>query len=203
MYAHKRGGRTSASNQSKDVLLRAVHERSPNLGLHGGEVAELAEQTARRLGLEVDMVRAVRQGAELHDIGKLAVPDAILNKPGPLDEDEWAFMRRHTVVGEKILSAAPALLDVAKLVRSSHERYDGAGYPDGLAGEEIPLGSRVIAVCDAWDAMVTDRPYRRAMSRAAALRELERCAGTQFDAAVVDAFRTVLTQPRRHLQALA
>jgi HD-GYP domain-containing protein (c-di-GMP phosphodiesterase class II) len=112
-------------------------------------------------------------------------------------------MRRHTLVGEKILSAAPALLDVARLVRASHERYDGAGYPDGLAGEEIPLGARVIAVCDAWDAMVTDRPYRRAMSRADALRELERGAGTQFDAAVVEAFRTVLATRRRHLQALA
>ncbi len=203
MYAHKRGGRTSASNQTKDVLLRAIQERSPNLGAHGGEVAELAEQTARRLGLDADTVRAVRQGAELHDIGKLAVPDTILNKPGPLSEDEWAFMRRHTLVGEKILSAAPALLDVAKLVRASHERYDGTGYPDGLTGEEILVGSRVIAVCDAWDAMVTDRPYRRAMSRAAALRELQRCAGTQFDAAVVDAFRTVLATPQRHLQALA
>ena len=112
-------------------------------------------------------------------------------------------MRRHTLVGERILAAAPALLDVAKLVRSSHERYDGAGYPDGLAGEEIPLGARVIAVCDAWDAMVTDRPYRRAMSRAEALPELERCAGTQFDPAVVEAFRTVLSEPRRHLRALA
>ena len=122
------------------------------------------------------MVRAVRQGAELHDIGKLAVPDAILNKPGPLDEAEWAFMRRHTLVGERILAAAPALADVARLVRSSHERFDGSGYPDGLAGVSIPLGSRVIAVCDAWDAMITDRPYRRAMDarrrarRARALR---------------------------------
>ena len=166
MYAHKRGDRMSASNQSKDVLLRAVHERSPNLGAHGGEVAELAERTAPALGLDIDMVRAVRQGAELHDIGKLAVPDAILNKPGPLDDAEWAFMRRHTLVGERILAAAPALADVAQLVRASHERWDGSGYPDGLAGEQIPLGSRVIAVCDAWDAMVTDRPYRRAMSRA-------------------------------------
>ena len=203
MYAQKRGGRTSASNQSKDVLLRAVHERSPNLGAHGGEVAELAERTARHLGLEIDMVRAVRQGAELHDIGKLAIPDTILNKPGPLDDSEWGFMRRHTLVGERILAAAPALVDVAKFVRSSHERWDGDGYPDGLAGEEIPLGARVIAVCDAWDAMVTDRPYRRAMPREEALAELERCAGTQFDPDVVEAFRAVLATPRRHLQALA
>ena len=203
MYAQKRGGRTSASNQSKDVLLRAVHERSPNLGAHGGEVAELAERTARHLGLEVEMVRAVRQGAELHDIGKLAVPDTILNKPGPLDDAEWGFMRRHTLVGERILAAAPALVDVAKLVRASHERWDGNGYPDGLAGVEIPLGARVIAVCDAWDAMVTDRPYRRAMPREEALAELGRCAGTQFDPDVVEAFRAVLATPRRHLQALA
>ena len=203
MYAQKRGGRTSASNQSKDVLLRAVHERSPNLGAHGGEVAELAERTARHLGLEIDMVRAVRQAAELHDIGKLAIPDTILNKPGPLDDAEWGFMRRHTLVGERILAAAPALVDVAKLVRASHERWDGDGYPDGLAGAEIPLGARVIAVCDAWDAMVTDRPYRRAMPREAALAELERCAGTQFDPDVVEAFRAVLATPRRHLQALA
>ena len=203
MYAHKRGDRMSASNQSKDVLLRAVHERSPNLGVHGGEVAELAERTAKRLGLDIDMVRAVRQGAELHDIGKLAVPDAILNKPGPLDEEEWAFMRRHTLVGERILAAAPALADVAQLVRASHEHFDGSGYPDRLIGEAIPLGSRVIAVCDAWDAMTTDRPYRRAMEHADALAELERCSGTQFDPAVVKVFRAVLAQPRRHLQALA
>ena len=203
MYAHKRGDRMSASNQSKDVLLRAVHERSPNLGAHGGEVAELAERTAKRLGLDVDMVRAVRQGAELHDIGKLAVPDAILNKPGPLDEAEWAFMRRHTLVGERILVAAPALADVSRLVRSSHEHFDGSGYPDGLAGIAIPLGSRVIAVCDAWDAMTTDRPYRRAMERSDALAELDRCSGTQFDPDVLKVFLTVLAQPRRHLQALA
>jgi two-component system cell cycle response regulator len=203
MYAKKREGRTSASNQSKDVLLRAVHERSPNLGAHGGEVAELAERTARHLGLEADIVRAVRQGAELHDIGKLAIPDTILNKPGTLDDAEWGFMRRHTLVGERILAAAPALVDVARLVRASHERWDGNGYPDGLAGAEIPLGARVIAVCDAWDAMVTDRPYRRALPREEALAEIERCAGTQFDPEVVEAFRAVLATPRRHLQALA
>ena len=178
MYAHKRGGRTSASNQAKDVLLRAVQERNPHLSTHGGEVAELAELTAKRLGLEPDVVRAIRQAAELHDIGKLAIPDSILTKAGPLDDDEWAFMHRHTLIGERILATAPALLDVAPLVRSSHERWDGAGYPDGLGGEEIPLGARVIGVCDAWDAMVTDRPYRRALPREEALAELERCSGT-------------------------
>src|SRR5205085_11514806 len=174
---------------------RAVHERSPNLGAHGGEVAELAERTARHLGLEAEMVRAVRQGAELHDIGKLAVPDAILNKPGPLDDAEWAFMRRHTLVGERILAAAPALVDVARLVRASHERWDGDGYPDGLAGEEIPLGSRVIAVCDAWHAMTEDRIYREALALPAAVSEIERCAGTQFDPLCVEALMAALRAP--------
>src|SRR5215204_3481759 len=112
-------------------------------------------------------------------------------------------MRRHTLVGERILTAAPALADVARLVRSSHERFDGSGYPDHLVGESIPLGARVIAVCDAWDAMTTDRPYRRAMEHAEALAELERCSGPQFDPAVVKVFRAVLAQPQRQLQALA
>ena len=116
------------------------------------------------------------------------MPDTILNKPGPLDEEEWAFMRRHTTIGEAILSAAPALVPVARIVRSSHERFDGDGYPDRLAGEDIPLPARVIAVCDAYDAMTSDRAYRRGMSPEAALEELRRGAGTQFDPAVVEAF---------------
>ena len=111
-----------------------------------------------------------------------------MSKAGPLNEEEWGFMRRHTVIGERILGAAAALSSVAKLVRSSHERWDGDGYPDGLAGEEIPLGSRVIAVCDAYDAMTTDRPYRRALSSQDAIEELRNCAGTQFDPQVVDVF---------------
>ena len=97
-------------------------------------------------------------------MGKMAIPDAILAKPGPLDELEWSFMRRHTIIGERILAAAPALVPVASLVRSSHERWDGDGYPDGMAGEEIPLGARVVCVCDAYDAMVSERPYRKALT---------------------------------------
>jgi two-component system cell cycle response regulator len=116
------------------------------------------------------------------------VPDAILSKPGPLDEEEWAFIRRHTLIGERIVAAAPALGRVAALVRSSHERWDGAGYPDGLAGEEIPLGARIVAVADAFDAMTNVRPYSLPRSPDAAMEELRRCAGTQFDARVVEAF---------------
>ena len=128
------------------------------------------------------------QAGQLHDIGKLAIPDAILEKPSTLDEDEWAFVRRHTLIGERILAAAPDLGRVAIVVRASHEHFDGGGYPDGLAGQDIPLAARIVAVCDAFDAMVADRPYRAAMTPRAAEQELRRCAATQFDPVVVEAF---------------
>jgi diguanylate cyclase (GGDEF)-like protein len=188
MYAQKNAGRTSASRQSKDVLLRALAERNPDLRNHLSGVADLAEATARKLELTSEEVEQVRHAAELHDVGKVAVPDAILTKPGPLDEDEWAFIHRHTLIGERIIAAAPALTRVAALVRSSHERWDGSGYPDGLAGEEIPLGARIVAVADAFDAMTSPRPYSKPRTHDEALQELSRCAGTQFDPVVVEAF---------------
>jgi putative nucleotidyltransferase with HDIG domain len=188
MYAHKHSGRTSARNQSRDVLLRALAERNPELGEHISGVAELAEAVARRLGLDEEQVDHVRHAAALHDVGKMAIPDAILDKPAALDASEWEFIRRHTIIGERIVAAAPALRPVAALVRSSHERWDGHGYPDALAGEQIPLGARIVSVCDAFDAMVADRPYRAGMDAADALAELRRCAGSQFDPDVVDAF---------------
>jgi diguanylate cyclase (GGDEF)-like protein len=192
MYAHKNSGRATAQRQSTDVLLRALAERHPSLEGHLGGVAQLAEAVGRHLGLEGEALDHVRVAAELHDVGKVAIPDAILNKPGPLDDDEWAFMRRHTLIGERIVAAAPALGTVAKLVRASHERWDGDGYPDRTAGEDIPLGARIVAVCDAYDAIVADRAYRRGRSAAEAMDELERCAGAQFDPAVVAAFAAVL-----------
>jgi diguanylate cyclase (GGDEF)-like protein len=188
MYAEKNGRRASAGGQSTAVLLKVIAERNPDLGEHVGGVAALAEQTAAALGMSDEQRTAVRQAATLHDVGKAAVPDAILDKPGPLDEHEWAFMRRHTIIGERIMQAAPALSAAAPLVRSSHENFDGTGYPDRLAGDDIPLGARIIGVCDAYDAMVSDRPYRPAMTHAEALAELRRCAGTQFDPEVVGAF---------------
>jgi two-component system cell cycle response regulator len=188
MYAQKNAGRASASRQSKDVLLRALAERNPEQRSRLGGVADLAEATALLLGLGHDEVEQVRHAAELHDVGKVAVPDAILAKQGPLTEDEWAFIRRHPVIGERIIGAAPALTRVARLVRHSHERWDGSGYPDALAGSHIPLGARIVAVADAFDAMTSSRPYSPPRSPDAALEELERCAGTQFDPAVVAAF---------------
>jgi diguanylate cyclase (GGDEF)-like protein len=192
MYAQKNGGRASASRQSKDVLLQALQERNPDLGTHLDDVGRLAHATALKLGLSDDEADLVRSAGELHDVGKVAIPDAILNKPGPLDDSEWEFVRRHSEIGERIVAAAPALGGVAPLVRSTHERWDGSGYPDRLRAHQIPLGARILAVCDAYDAMVADRPYQRAMDPAHALQELRRCAGTQFDRDVVDAFGLVL-----------
>ena len=135
-------------------------------------------------------------------MGKVALPDAILTKAGPLDDDELAFMRRHTVIGQSIIEAAPALRPVAALVRASHERWDGLGYPDGLAGDEIPLGARIVAVCDAWSAMLQQRPYGEVFEEAEALAELRRCAGSQFDPRVVKAFCRIRAQARRRRQVL-
>lgn len=189
MYAQKAGGRSSVGTQMRDVLLCTLSERSKALGHHTSDVAQLAREVARRLHLSNEQVDEVVRAAELHDIGKVAVPDSILFKPGPLSDEEWKTMRLHTIIGQRILAASPALVPVGRLVRSSHERWDGAGYPDQLAGEDIPLGARIVAVCDAFDAMVAERAYRKAMPPADAVAELGRCSGAQFDPAVVNAFR--------------
>jgi two-component system, cell cycle response regulator len=194
MYAHKHSRRAPADAQSKDVLLQAMAERHPELGHHSSVVANLARATATRLGLPDEEVRRVQLAAELHDVGKVAVPESILNKPGPLDDGEWEFIRRHTLIGERIIGAAPALEAVAMLVRSSHERWDGDGYPDALAGEAIPLGSRIVAVADAFEAMTSARPYSPPMSEAEALQELRSCAGGHFDPVVVEAFCAALAE---------
>jgi two-component system, cell cycle response regulator len=201
MYAQKHSGRASASRQSRDVLVRALAERNPDLSSHMRDVAGLAERVARALAVPEEQVDCVRHAAELHDVGKVAIPDEILNKPGPLDDREWQFIRRHTLIGERIIGAAPALVDVAALVRSTHERWDGDGYPDGLAGADIPLGSRIIAVADAFDAMTNDRPYQGLRPTQDALRELRDCAGTHFDPVVVEAFCTAWAE--REAEALA
>src|SRR4051794_21270998 len=180
--------RSSVGQQTRDVLLRILHEREPELHDHHHEVADLAVAVAAKLPMLPDEIDVMARAAELHDIGKMAVPDQILQKPGPLDSAELDFIRKHTLVGERILAAAPALLPVARVVRASHERWDGSGYPDGLAGEEIPLGARIIAVCDAYHAMTSDRVYQPPVDPPAALMELRRCAGTQLDPNVVAIF---------------
>jgi diguanylate cyclase (GGDEF)-like protein len=189
MYANK-ASRSSASQQVTDALLQVITEQIGDIDEHVERVSTLAAAVAQTLGEPEYEVLRIRQAARLHDVGKAAIPAAILEKPEPLDDGEWEFMRRHPLIGERIALAAPALATTAALIRSSHERVDGHGYPDGLAGADIPLGSRIIAVCDAFDAMTSDRPYRHAMSVDAALDELNRSAGTQFDPAVVEAFCT-------------
>jgi diguanylate cyclase (GGDEF)-like protein len=192
MYAQKQSGRATAGRQSSDVLMRALAERHPDLGEHHDGVAELVDDVARRMGIDVEERAHLRHAASLHDIGKVAIPDAIITKPEPLTDEEWAFMRRHTLIGERILAAAPALGAAARLVRSSHEAWDGSGYPDGLAGVEIPLGARIIAICDSFDAMISNRPYAPPKTIDEALAELRRCAGTQFDPSIVPIFEQVL-----------
>ena len=200
MYEHKGGRRPDAASETHDVLVRALLERNRDLGQHNDDVADMAVAVCRELGLENGEVLAVRRAAELHDVGKLAIPDTILNKPGPLDDREWEFMHQHTIVGERIVASATSLHNVAPIIRSSHERWDGGGYPDGLAGEAIPLGARIIAVCDSYDAMTTTRPYRRGMPEADARLELRRCTGGQFDPRVVAAFERVIARDRASTQ---
>jgi diguanylate cyclase (GGDEF)-like protein len=196
MYAHKNARGDSAGRQTTDVLMRVLAERHPELHEHLDDVTALCAMVADTLDLPEQEVAPLLQAAALHDVGKAAVPDAILHKPGPLADEEWAFMRQHTLIGERILGVAPSLARAAELVRWTHERFDGAGYPDGLAGDEIPLAARIIAVCDAYDAMTTSRPYRPTpMSPEGALAELRNAAGSQFDPAVVAAFEAALADP--------
>ena len=191
MYELK-ASRASASRQSTDVLLTVLSERSLTLREHLIAVATLAVRTAQQLGLPAHEIKQIGLAAELHDIGKTAIPDAILGKPGPLNKEEWAFIRRHTLIGERIILAAPSLVQSASLVRSSHERHDGAGYPDKLTGDQIPLGASIIAVCDAFDAMTSQRPYRAARTATEAIAELRRCSGTQFAPHAVAALCAIL-----------
>ena len=155
---------------------------------HARHVVALAGAVAGRLGLDAAAQRRVELGAMLHDVGKMSIPKAILTKPGALTELEWRIMRQHTVVGARMLEVAgPELAEVAPIVRSSHERWDGRGYPDGLAGQAIPLEARIVACCDAFSAMTTDRPYRAAMTPETAVTEIRRGAGFQFCPVVAEA----------------
>ena len=174
------------------VLGAAMEVRDAYTALHEEAVAELAAAIAAEMGLDPAQQRAIRYAALTHDVGKLSVPNEILHKAGPLDESEWEIIRRHTVVGAEMLSRIPFFEDVVELVRGHHERWDGGGYPDGLSGTRIPVGARILCVCDSYNAMITNRPYRVAMTPGAALEELRRCSGEQFDPEVVAAMERLM-----------
>lgn len=174
-----------------EALSHALDARDGYTAGHTYSVLAMVEATGRELGLGEAELEALRCGALFHDIGKIGVPDRILNKPGPLDEEEWEVMKRHPVIGAQILAPLAFLAPSIPIVRHEHEHWDGSGYPDGLKGEEIPLGARVILVCDAYHAMTSDRPYRAALDGDEALRRLRDGAGRQFDQRVVEAFLSV------------
>jgi HD-GYP domain-containing protein (c-di-GMP phosphodiesterase class II) len=168
------------------ALMSTVEAKDDYTASHEQQVADLTERVALRLGLSQSRASDVRYAALLHDVGKVSIPSEILLKPGPLDEREWVTMRSHAAAGGTLVANIPAFAHLAPAVRASHERWDGRGYPDGLAGEQVPLAARIIAACDTYEAIVTDRPYRPARSPAEAAAELRRVAGTQLDARVVD-----------------
>jgi two-component system, cell cycle response regulator len=201
--ADQRNRAPSVAERYGELILAILAAQQPLTSEHAFDVAALAAGVAARLGVDPLDRGFVRRAAELHDVGKIAVDPAIVHKPGPLDDAEWAEMRLHTIIGDELLLAAPPLRAVAPLVRASHERWDGAGYPDGIAGEDIPLAARIVAACDAYDAMTTDRCYQRGMGAADARAELRRCSGTQFDPIVVGALLAELTEPHHLHDAFA
>jgi putative nucleotidyltransferase with HDIG domain len=175
------------------VLGDVVEADDAYTGRHSEAVVDLAVAVADKMRLPRGPRRNVEFGALLHDVGKIAVPKSIINKPGPLDDDEWAIMRQHTIAGQEMLDQIGGFMkDVGAIVRASHERFDGGGYPDGLRAERIPLEARIVSCCDAFNAMTTDRSYRRGRSEREAVAELRACSGTQFDPDVVEAVVTVV-----------
>lgn len=182
----------AASTTTLEALLMALHSRNPDAATHARRVAEMARMLGTKLGLPDTELAVLERGALLHDIGKVALPDAVMCKPGPLTEEEIAILRTHPQVGHTIVSVVPALQLAAEIVLASHEAWDGSGYPRGLAGDAIPIGARITAVTDTFDALTWSRVYRERISKVRAAAELVRCAGTQFDPEVVQAWLRLL-----------
>ncbi len=180
------------------ALAAAVESRDTYTADHSERIARWADAVAAKLNCSGADIKDIRRAAWLHDIGKIGIPDSILRKPVSLTKTEWAVMRQHPVIGEEILSSVDRMRGVAKLVRHHQERWDGAGYPDRLKGEQIPLGARILAVVDAYSAMVDARPYKKARSHEEAVTELRRCAGAQFDPRVVEVFLGLGPDALRH-----
>jgi putative nucleotidyltransferase with HDIG domain len=185
------------------AIVTAADARDQETGGHSFRVALYAVELARALGIQGEALKAIEWGALLHDVGKMVVPDDILRKGSPLTDDEWLIMKQHPNWGYEMLAEVSFLQSEAlDLIYNHHERWDGAGYPRGLAGEDIPLGARVFAVVDTYDAITSDRPYRRARPHAVAIAELQRVSGQQLDPRVVEAFQKISEVNLRRLRAL-
>jgi putative nucleotidyltransferase with HDIG domain len=182
-----------------ETMVKMLHERDPYTAEHSEEVADLAQKIARDLGLPEDQIETIRAAALVHDIGKVSIPDTILNKPGPLDEPEWQLIKKHTLIGFDLLKNLEMYSEAAQLVKYEHERWDGSGYPEGLKGEQIPLGARIIHVADVYHALTSDRPYRESQGKpshyepAEAVRIIQAESGRQFDPKVVEALVRVIS----------
>jgi len=175
-----------------EKIAKIVSSRDPYTGIHSEEVAELAVKLAKVLNLPEKEIARIETAARVHDLGKIAVPDAILLKPGPLTEEEWKVMKQHPVVSAEILSGLEIYKDCVDIIRHEHEHWDGSGYPDGLKGEEIPLGSRIIAVADVWHALISDRPYRKAYTKEEARKIMQEMAGKTLDPKLVEVFLKIV-----------
>jgi len=189
------------SRESLGLLLKVLNERDPGILDDLNRVGHLARDTARLMGLGEAEIERIELAGRLHDVGKLAIPEAILHKEGPLDAAEWETMRTHTLIGARIVASAQSLAHTAALVRSNHERYDGNGYPDHLRGDEVPLGAYIVGASAAFVAMMKHRPYSDAITLEEAFAELRRCSGTQFHPGVVEALLRLAADPRGALQA--
>lgn len=175
-----------------EKIAKIVSSRDPYTGVHSEEVAELAVKLAKVLNLPEKEIARIETAARVHDLGKIAVPDAILLKPGPLTEEEWKVMKQHPVVSAEILAGLGIYKDCVDIIRHEHEHWDGSGYPDGLKGEEIPLGSRIIAVADVWHALLSDRPYRKAYTKEEAIKIMQEMAGKTLDPKLVEVFLKIV-----------
>src|SRR5256714_2160808 len=192
--AHRFADMQKAFMETVEVLANALEAKDSYTHGHARQVAQMAMTIGAEMGMDDDDQRLLELAGVFHDIGKIGVAENIINKPGALDDEEWAEIRKHPAIGDQIMAPVEFLQPIRPMIRASHERWDGDGYPDGLAAEDIPLGARIVAVCDAWHAMTSDRAYRRALPTAEALRRLREASGSQFDPSVVKAFLAAYTK---------
>jgi diguanylate cyclase (GGDEF)-like protein len=193
MYTHKLFEIASHRNETIKTIVSTLHEKNPREEAHSKRVSEICISIGTKLGMKSDEIALLKAISNLHDIGKIAIDDSILNKKGPLDEKEWEQIKKHPEIGYRILSSSPEYADIAQDILSHHERYDGKGYPRGLSGGNIPIRARIITIADSYDAMISERPYRRPMTHQEALEEIRKNAGTQFDPALAELFIKLYT----------